>query len=116
MLLGSQRKCIDPLHIFLTSNAGCEKSFLTKALYWVGKKVISHKNTTLHKPQLLILAPTGVAAINVAGITMQTAMETFGKNLPETGNSETENYPKCIFYLTKKRTTKYTESSYATFG
>ena len=83
MLLGSQRKCIDPLHIFLTSNAGCEKSFLTKAVYWVGKKVISHKNTTLHKPQLLILAPTGVAAINVAGITMQTAMETFGKNLPE---------------------------------
>ena len=57
--------------------------FWRKLFVGLGKKNISHKNATLHKPQLLILAPTGVAAINVAGITMQTPMETFGKSLPE---------------------------------
>ena len=75
------------MHIFLTSNGGCGKSFLTKVIYWAGKNIISQKTATLHKPQLLILAPTGVDAINVAGITMHTAlqtpMETFGKTLPE---------------------------------
>ena len=77
---------IDPLHIFLTGNAGCGKSFLTKVLYQSLSKTFSYRNSELEKAKVLLLAPTGVAAINMGGTTINTGLNIpvgcFGKHLP----------------------------------
>ena len=43
-------------------------------------------NVSLDKPKVLLMAPTGVAAINIDGTTIHTALNipvgSFGKNLP----------------------------------
>ena len=67
MSLGSAKSYIEPLHVFLTGNAGCGKSFLMKIIYQAVTKALSYENSTLDKPKVLILDPTGVAAINVDG-------------------------------------------------
>jgi len=56
---------VEPLHIFLTGNAGCGKSFLTKVVYQALTKTLSYRNSSLEKPKVLLVAPTGVAAINI---------------------------------------------------
>ena len=75
---------IEPLHIFLTGNAGCGKSFLMKLLYHSLTKTFACAN--VEKPKVLLMAPTGVAAINIDGTTIHTALNipigNFGKNLP----------------------------------
>ena len=77
---------MEPLHIFLTGNAGCGKSFLMKVLYQSLTKTLSYGNISLDKPKVLLMVPTGVAAINIDGTTIHTALHipvgSFGKNLP----------------------------------
>ena len=77
---------IDPLHIFLTRNAGYGKNFLTKALYQSLSKTFSYRNSELEKAKVLLLAPAGVAAINIGGTTIHTGLNItvgcFGKHLP----------------------------------
>ena len=77
---------IDPLHIFLTGNAGCGKSFLTKVLYQSLSKTFSYRNSELEKAKVLLLGPTGVAAINIGGTTIHAGLNIpvgiFGKYLP----------------------------------
>ena len=77
---------IDPPHIFLTGNAGCGKSFLTKVLYQSLSKTFSYRNSELEKAKVLLLAPTGVAAINIGDTTIHTGLNIpvgcFGKHLP----------------------------------
>ena len=77
---------IDSLHIFITGNAGYGKSFLTKVLSQSLTKTFSYRNSGLEKPKVLLLAPTGVASINIDGTTIHTALQIpvgyFGKNLP----------------------------------
>ena len=84
--LGSTLVNMEPLHIFLTGNAGCGKSFLMKVLYQSLNKTLSYGNVSLDKPKVLLIAPTGVAAINIDGTTIHTALNipvgSFGKNLP----------------------------------
>ena len=76
---------MEPLQIFLTGNAGCGKSFLMKVLYQSLTKTLSYGNISLDKPKVLLMAPTGVAAINIDGTTIHTALNipvgSFGKNL-----------------------------------
>ena len=78
--------CIDPLRIFLTGNAGCGKSFLMKVLYHSLTKTFVCGNISGDKPKVLLMAPTGVAAINIDGTTIHTALNipvgNFKKNLP----------------------------------
>ena len=77
---------IDPLHTFLTGNAGCGKSFLTKVLYQSLSKTFSYRNSELEKAKVLLLGPTGVAAINIGGTTIHAGLNIpvgiFGKYLP----------------------------------
>ena len=65
---------LEPLHIFLTSNAGCGKSFLMKMLYQSLTKILSYGNVSLDKPNTLLMAPTGVAAMNIDGATIHTVL------------------------------------------
>ena len=58
-----------------------------KVIYQADTKTISSKSTTLDKPKILILGTTGVAAINVDGTTIHSALQipvsNFGKNCPQ---------------------------------
>ena len=76
---------LEPLHIFLTGNAGFGKSFLLKVLYQSLTKILSYGNVSLDKPKVLLMAPTGAAAINIDGTTIHTALNRpisqFGKKV-----------------------------------
>ena len=65
---------IETLHIFVTGNAGCGKSFLTKVLYHSLTKTFSYRNPELDKPNLLLPAPAGVASVNIDGTTVNTGL------------------------------------------
>ena len=75
---------LEPLHIFLTGNAGCGKWFQVKVLYQSFTKILSYGNVSLDKSKVLLMTPTGVAAINIDGTTIHTALNIptsrFGKN------------------------------------
>lgn len=64
---------IAPLHIFLTGNAGCGKSFLTRVIYHSLSKLFSYKTKNVENPKVLLMAPTGVAAINIDATTIHTS-------------------------------------------
>ena len=76
----------EPLHIFLTGNAGCGKSFLVRVIYQSLIETLSYGSTLVDKPKALLMARTGVAAINIDGRTIHTAFNIpvghFGCNLP----------------------------------
>ena len=63
-----------PLHVFLTGNAVCGKSFLMKVIYQSLKKTLSCGDVVMEKPEVLLMVLTGVAAIQVDGTTIQTAL------------------------------------------
>ena len=50
------------------SGAEVGKSHLIKIIYMSLSKVLIYKGSELYKPRNLLLAPTGVAAINTNGI------------------------------------------------
>ena len=58
-----------PLHLFVTGGGGCGKSFLLKLL----REHILRSNTSSY-PNVLVGAPTGVAAYNVKGWTLHTLL------------------------------------------
>ena len=61
--------------MFLAGNAGCEKSFLMRVIYQSLIKTLSYGSTLVDKPKALLMAPTGVAAINIDGTTIFTFAE-----------------------------------------
>ena len=67
-------KYVKPFHIFLTGGAGVGKSHLIKTIFMSISKLLSFKGGDPEKPRILILAPTGVAAINIDGTTIHTAL------------------------------------------
>ena len=81
---------LELLYIFLTGNAGCGKSSLMKVFYQSLTKTLSYGNVSVDKPKVLLMAPTGVAAVNNDGTTIHTAlnipMGSFGKNVPPMGD------------------------------
>ena len=81
----SDAQPLEPLHIFLTGNASCGKSFLMKVLHQSLTKILSYGNVSLDKPKVLFMAPTGVAAINIDGTTIHNALNIpinqFGKKI-----------------------------------
>ena len=58
-------KYIKLFHIFLTDGVGGCKSRLIKAIFMSISKLVSFKGGDPEKPRILILAPTGVAAIDI---------------------------------------------------
>ena len=59
---------VKPFYIYITGGAGVGKSHLIKTIYMLLSKVLIYKGGELEKPRILLLAPTGVAEININGI------------------------------------------------
>ena len=76
---------VSPLHLFVTGSGGCGKSHLIKTIYYSLTKALCSKES--EKPKVLLLAPTGVAAINIEGITIHSGLGIpighHGKNVPK---------------------------------
>ena len=77
---------VDILHNFLTGAPGCGKPFSMKVMYQSLTKILSYRNVSVDKPKVLLMVPAGVAAVNIDGGTIHTALNIptghFGKNLP----------------------------------
>ena len=61
----------------MSGSAGVGKSHLVKTIHQAVSKLLQYHGTSPVKPRVLILAPTGVASINVNGTTIHSAL-----NLP----------------------------------
>ena len=73
-----------PFHLFLSGSGGCRKSHLIKTIFHAVSKVFLHWSVYPAKPRVLLLAPTGVAAVNINGNTTHSDLHTpcRGKFLP----------------------------------
>ena len=70
---------MEPLHIFLTGQGGCGKSHLVKTIFHALSKLLLRKGADPDKPRVLLLAPTGVAAVNINGTTIHSGLGIRGK-------------------------------------
>ncbi|CAB4007412.1 ATP-dependent DNA helicase PIF1 [Paramuricea clavata] len=76
---------VDPIHVFVTGGGGAGKSHLIKAIYHTVTKTFRHAPMNPELPSVLLMAPTGVAAININGTTVNTALaipRECGNNVP----------------------------------
>ena len=64
----------EPMYIFITGSAGCGKSHLLTTICLTLKKALSYRSGSSEKEKILMLAPTGVAAINIDGTTIHSAL------------------------------------------
>ena len=64
---------VDPIHMFFTGGAGTGKSHLIRAIYQTACKTFKHSSEAAHV-SVLLAAPTGVAAVNIGGATINTAL------------------------------------------
>jgi len=76
---------VKPLYIFISGPGGTGKSHLIKAIYHTVQKTFRHCNRNPDLQTVLLMAPTGIAAINISGTTINTALaipKHSGENLP----------------------------------
>ena len=76
---------IEPLYLFLTGGGGAGKIHLIKTIYHTAVKIFRHPPINPELPTVLLMAPTGVAAINIDGTTINTALsipKETGDNVP----------------------------------
>ena len=76
---------VDPIHVFVTGGGGAGKSHLIRAIYHRVTKTFRHAPMNPELPSVLFTAPTGVAAINISGTTIHTALaipSECGNNVP----------------------------------
>ena len=65
---------VEPVYSFITGGGGSRKSDLIKTIYHTVVKTCSHAPTNPEKPTALLATFTGVAAINIDGTTINTAL------------------------------------------
>lgn len=76
---------IKPIYLFITGGAGSGKSHVIKTIYHTAVKTFKHVTTNPDLQTVLLMASTGVSAINIAGTTVNTALaipKEAGDNLP----------------------------------
>lgn len=76
---------VDPIYLFITGGAGSGKSHLIKTICHTAVKTFRHARSNANLPTILLMAPTGVSAINISGTTVNTALaipKETGENLP----------------------------------
>lgn len=70
----NQSSGIEPLYLFLTGGGGTGKSHFIRAIYHTAVKTFRHGPSNPDMPTLLMMAPTGVAAVNIDATTINTAL------------------------------------------
>ena len=65
---------VEPIYLFLTGGGGAGKSHLIKTIYHTAVKTFRHPPSNPELPTVLLVAPTGVAAINIDGTTVHTGL------------------------------------------
>ena len=76
---------VEPSYLFITGGGGAGKSHLIKTIYHTAVKTFRHSVINPELPTVVLMAPTGVAAINIDGTTINTALpipKETGDNLP----------------------------------
>ena len=91
---------VSPLHLFITGNGGCGKSYLVKTIFHSLKKTLCYNAKDAEKERVLLLAPTGIAAINIQGTTIHSALHIpighFGKNIPKLSDQYRSTLRNCF--------------------
>ena len=65
---------VNPIYLFLTGGGGAGKSHLIKTIYHTAVKIFRHPPFNSELPTVLLLAPTGVSAININETTVNTGL------------------------------------------
>ena len=72
-LSSAVNKQVPPFYILVSGGAGVGKSHLIKTIHLALNKLLLYKSGNPDEPRILLLAPTGVAAINLVCTTIHTA-------------------------------------------
>ena len=77
-----------PIHLFVTGSAGTRKLHLLATFRHFLVKSLSYNEGPVDKARVLMLAPTGVAAVNVDGATIHSALalspkRNYSKDIPK---------------------------------
>ena len=86
---------VKPIYLFLTGGGGAGKSHLIKTIYHTAVKTFRHPPFNPELPTVLLLAPTGVAAINIDGTTVNTGLaipKETGEYLPAMSDQRKTQY------------------------
>ena len=81
----NQTNEIEPLYLFITGGGGTGKSHVIRVIYHTVVKTFRHGLTNPEMIPVLMMAPTGVAAVNIDGTTINTGLaipKDVGDNLP----------------------------------
>ena len=68
------RQDVEPVHIFLLGNGGTGKSNLVKVIYNAISKTLLYHCKDPEKLKVLLLGPTGISAVNIAGTSIHSGL------------------------------------------
>ena len=82
-----KKETTEPIHIFVTGGGGGggSKSHLVRTIYHTAVNMFKYSAVNPSLPTVLLMAPTGVAAVNISGTTVNTGLaipKDAGINLP----------------------------------
>ena len=66
---------MNPVHLFITGGGGCGKSHLLRTIYQAVTKTLMYNGGDPDKARVLLLAPAGVAAVNIDGATIHYGLD-----------------------------------------
>ena len=80
------KKKVNPLNIFTSGGSSVGKSYLINTIYQTLTRTFNLYSGTQQKVRVLKMAPTGVAAVNINGATINTAL-----GIPTTRSNDIPN-------------------------
>ena len=87
---------LQPIHLFVTGSAGTGKSHLLATIRHFLVKSLSYNEGPADKATALMLAPTGVAAVNVDGATIHSALALSPKRNYSKGIPKLSDKKRCM--------------------